>query len=198
MKNPKKVENYKLEICNELNRVGFKCYRDTDFDPANFETIKELFHRHVIYDPNIYAYAVQTNLIHRDFCPLCGDDLGPDFGHFSLFGRVYYMCDACYKESAPNRNNKEGCFIATACYLNYDHPDVLVLRSFRDDFLIKNKLGKSFVEYYYRVSPPIAVRLKKNTVLSTSIRILIFIPLVAILKLNLKNIKKHLKKSLQR
>ena len=46
-----------------------------------------------------------------------------------------------------------GCFIATAVYGDYDAPDVLVLRDFRDRVLQQNLLGRGFVRWYYRNGP---------------------------------------------
>ena len=49
-----------------------------------------------------------------------------------------------------------GCFIATAAYGNYDHPNVQLLRGFRDRYLLTNCFGRIFVDMYYRYSPALA------------------------------------------
>lgn len=47
----------------------------------------------------------------------------------------------------------EGCYIATMVYGDYDHPQVLKLRYFRDYYLSKTLLGRSFIKFYYFISP---------------------------------------------
>ena len=48
------------------------------------------------------------------------------------------------------------CFIATAAYGSSIEPKVTLLRKFRDRFLLNNRMGNAFVDFYYEYSPPIA------------------------------------------
>ena len=52
------------------------------------------------------------------------------------------------------------CYIATMAYGNYDHPQVMELRNFRDEVLSKSVLGRSFIRFYYKYSPLLVEKLK--------------------------------------
>lgn len=64
----------------------------------------------------------------------------------------------------------DGCYIATMAYGDYDHPQVLELRKFRDDFLSRTILGRSFIKLYYRYSPSLVQRLKNKQGINLIIR----------------------------
>jgi hypothetical protein len=72
-----------------------------------------------------------------------------------------------------------GCFIATAAYGSYMEPHVMILREFRDRFLLNNRMGKAFVEAYYQYSPPLADFIAKHANLKTVVRISL-LPLVGV------------------
>ena len=55
-----------------------------------------------------------------------------------------------------------GCFIATASFGSPNHPAVLSFCKWRDNTLLTTKLGRAFVGFYYKHSPPVADFLEKN------------------------------------
>jgi len=64
-----------------------------------------------------------------------------------------------------------GCFIATAAYGTPMAKEIEILREFRDKYLMTNPVGKGLVEFYYRVSPPIAEFITKYPSLKPIVRV---------------------------
>jgi len=75
------------------------------------------------------------------------------------------------------------CFIATACYGSPMAPEVGLLREFRDLALIRSAEGRAFVRGYYRVSPAIAMFLRRHQRARFFVRFCILAPLVAGVKI---------------
>lgn len=65
---------------------------------------------------------------------------------------------------------KEGCYVATMVYGDYNHPNVLELRNFRDNFLRKTVVGNEFIKVYYRLSPIFVEKFENNKSLNRIIK----------------------------
>ncbi|MEW6026174.1 MAG: PQQ-binding-like beta-propeller repeat protein [Planctomycetota bacterium] len=92
--------------------------------------------------------------------------------NMGAFGNTIYATISSFAgSSGRGRGVSQGCFIATAVYGNYNHPNVLVLRNFRDNCLLTNALGRRFVDLYYKISPPVAEYLKHSPMQAFIIRL---------------------------
>lgn len=70
-------------------------------------------------------------------------------------------------------DDKGGCYIATMAYGDYEHPQVIVLRQFRDSYLSKYVWGRMFIKFYYAHSPRWVERLKNHTHINGLIRVVL-------------------------
>ena len=134
-------------------------------------------------DYQLYRWiAFETNLI---------GDPATDLSNLPLFAGNYDENDNSIGNDNPNFSNPVnntsvstgggggGCFIATAAYGSLVEPHVKILRDFRDRFLITKTAGKSFVNLYYKYSPPLADFIAKHDHLRMMVRMTLF-PLVGI------------------
>lgn len=147
----------------------------------------------------------------QEFIPLgeCGNCTGKRYrpaystdGALGLFcmecrsGMTRWTCPHC-DSSNPIiaktlwKAKKGGCFVATACYGNYDAPEVIVLRQFRDEILLTNPIGKIFTRLYYAVSPPIADFIASHEFLKKIVRQTLIAPSVDWATKRLKPMKKE-------
>ncbi len=79
----------------------------------------------------------------------------------------------------PVEKPKGFCFIATACYGDYEASEVLVLRQYRDNVLLNSNLGRIIVRLYYFISPPIANLIAKSDTVKNFIRKNLLAPIVS-------------------
>lgn len=75
------------------------------------------------------------------------------------------------------------CFIATAVYGSSFAQEVIMLKIFRDNFLLKNNIGRKFIYFYYFISPSIAATIKTNKYLKFLIKIFFLKPCLNLIKL---------------
>lgn len=81
------------------------------------------------------------------------------------------------RKGHPNYK-KSGCFIATATMGSYEHPTVMELRYFRDNWILQKSWGESFVKWYYHYGAIAAKFIEKSFVLKKTSYLLIVSPLV--------------------
>jgi lysophospholipase L1-like esterase len=70
-----------------------------------------------------------------------------------------------------------GCFIATAAFGTPLQPQVEQLKKFRDQYLLTNSLGTTFVKKYYQYSPPVADYIEEHEYLRYIVRLALY-PLI--------------------
>jgi hypothetical protein len=102
--------------------------------------------------------------------------------HLSMFG-VFFgsLAGIAGGSSASSSSMGSYCFIATAAYGTPMAGDVMILREFRDKYLLSNNIGRGFVSNYYKHSPPIADFISTRPALRGITRFLLR-PLVRIAK----------------
>jgi predicted amidophosphoribosyltransferase len=95
-------------------------------------------------------------------CPNCGKKLGED-------ERYCFHCENDLSKVVDKEQSPK-CFIATAAYGSPFATEINILREFRDRKLKNNFLGKLFIRFYYKISPPVADFIQKSEVLKKIIR----------------------------
>jgi hypothetical protein len=102
---------------------------------------------------------------------------GIDFGYDAF---KYEMLDLESKFNAmvlSKAGEKKKCFIATATMCDNNHPVVIDLRAFRDNWLLKRNWGVNFTNWYYTYGPKAANAIEKSIVLKKITFLLIVKPL---------------------
>ena len=153
VQNVMQVDPDNTQIKKSLRRVRSQYPKVFELNPDAFETIL-----------NMPGATART-----DDCPHCGEPIQFEKG---TSGKG--QCRNCFNEVEISGHKiqkpSSGCFVATAVYGSYDHPDVIKLRQFRDDMLLTSELGSSLVSFYYRYGPILARHLRERKKLKTPIR----------------------------
>jgi hypothetical protein len=87
-----------------------------------------------------------------------------------------------YYFRTTNKETSNSCFVATATMGDYDHPAVMDLRLFRDNWLLKRQWGIDFTNWYYTHGPKAASMIEKSTFMRKLTYICIIKPLQIITK----------------
>jgi hypothetical protein len=157
---------YLNQICDALNNANILFYvgRDNEGNPKYSKWIPSNYvFLSIISNTNAYNFLKANNLLNTGICPDCGEfPIDSKYTFTSGYNSdvKYNLCKDCYNTgkamSINPANDQSGCYIATACYGDFNSPEVLFFRQYRDNVLIKNSLGKFLVRLYYIFSPKVA------------------------------------------
>ena len=85
----------------------------------------------------------------------------------SWFNEINTSFDILKQKLQP----KSGCYIATMAYGDHNHPQVVHLKQFRDNYLRHTFLGRIFIQVYYSISPKIVFLCKDNRIVVKTTRV---------------------------
>ena len=157
------VDRLRVPINNAMNfllatQAGDGLWRDPAFVSVVFPRLQ--YARYPIFQESIILWVL--GMYHRDM-----DHFDESSGNDPV---------------DPDPNNPFLCYMATAALGTDMTGKTEVLREFRDAHLITNRLGRSFVEAYYKYSPPIADYISGRGWLKAAVRTLL-LPVIGLVSL---------------
>lgn len=87
--------------------------------------------------------------------------------------------DPNYVQPNPQKQSP-GCFVVTATMGNEGHPAVSLLRTFRDELLIKSGTGAASVALYYKYGPKVASRIENSLAARSVSYFFVVVPAVCV------------------
>lgn len=148
-----------------------------EWDPTNQGTLENLVH---LCKDNIEGYTFYNkfnNNAHTLF------NISESYeallrGHMNRANDVIRSIDPSYAAPVIEKKKVEACFVVTATLGDFNHPDVALLRKFRDAWILKRSGGEAFVRFYYKIGPLLAAIIERSDLLKTASYHLIVLPAV--------------------
>jgi hypothetical protein len=185
---------YVQDICDAFNDGGLIWGKNPanqikKFSPEMFDTLTEFLQDYVIWSLDLFTFLNSQGLINRGRCPYTGQSIDNSFPKWTFMRtRSIYVshegliimqkeADEKYEKNtgmpAPKRSQQRqsnGCYIATVCYGDEFAPEVITLKKYRDKILSKSFIGKTFIKFYYLVSPTISRHLQNKRSINNYLR----------------------------
>ena len=157
----------KLYVFNELsnNILNFYTFKIDD-DYIKYKGIDKI---HLIEnDYNSLIIYYKNNILTK---------ITDDSSLLKNFERLNSKFNKLFNPSEEKKKSSGYCFIATAAMSSYDHPVVIDLRIFRDNWLLKRNWGIAFTKWYYIYGAKAAKHIEGSILLKKLAYILIVKPL---------------------
>ncbi|RTY74158.1 phospholipase D-like domain-containing protein [Flavobacterium sp. LS1R10] len=175
------IKKFKIDRTEKNENLNYFFLSDFDYKYKDFYQNIKSFKFDI---SKISLSSVNTSITVKEF-----NELKSNYSNITTINTLFnqYQRERVklqLEKEAIAKKQKEGCYIATMVYKNYEHPDVLVLRRFRDQNLQLHFLGRIFISKYYKYSPKFVMYAENKKVLHFFSKTTIFI----ILKILKKNV----------
>ncbi len=97
------------------------------------------------------------------------NSIGTGYGDDQTFTTLS-TAEVVRRAVATSNGGNSGCFIATAAFGSGMAREIRMLEDFRDRILMTHAVGRNFVKYYYRFSPPLAHFIERHDILRAVVR----------------------------
>ena len=170
--NAPELKGLKMQILVCLDPSYELNYTETEIKryKKNFERILENYDFYI--EDGSYFYATNdivetSHVVSSIFCDVyqCGGNL-----EFEAEGDLSSLSNTTKVKTTKKSGS---CFVATAVYEDYDHPQVIRLRAFRDHFLSGSALGRTLIRIYYVVGPYLAILPTRSRVTKRLLRLIL-------------------------
>lgn len=167
----KEMEDY--QVCGRDVQVAVIL---DHYDPKRGKKVFRLYYDHMdgIYCSNLrkhYQSGSQSQSVINK--PVKENEI---INGYIVLGKCKVLCCPNCGDIKPS--NGGGCFIATAVYGSALAEEVILLRKFRDEILVKSKAGRAFTTLYYKLSPSIANLIVDCDFLKVTIKMLLVEPII--------------------
>ena len=155
--------NKLVELYMERLRVGFN--NNITGYGNNFDSFVGRYNTYFDIALNYLGNQKSQVPMMNEMNEFCASNLGYNSGGTVLAAgflkEVFYslhksVSDEVNKFNKGNSGSSGSCYVATATYQDVMHPNVVLLRDYRDRFLRKSVFGRLFIALYYTVGPYLA------------------------------------------
>ena len=143
------------------------CIGDITSKISTFEEIKKLF----VFRPDQSSKIIVDALALLSQLPFDNDESRKQFNQLVKYYQNMGDANDTLKEVKLDKTGS--CYIATMAYGDYNHPQVIYLRQYRDRKLLSHVSGKLFVKFYYTTSPYLVLIFKNSTRVNRFVRMIL-------------------------